>query len=143
MRCSSRPSGRICTRARFPAPKTSTSFRRSSPSSYPLAIRCTPSHEHSVEDRQRPYLDALPGWDARVTGILEGAVRRHASRSARRRIEVLEEPRLIDPHVRGKVPALRELVEKVVDLTDPVRVAQLDRAQAVARQARAIADGQR
>jgi len=97
----------------------------------------------SVEYRQRPHFDALAGQYPQMAPVRERAMRRDASGSGWRGIEVLQEPGLIDGHIGGEVPALLRLVREVVDLAGPVRIAQLDIAQAVRSHARSVAEGER
>src|SRR5262249_26789124 len=120
---------RRCT-VRSAATSTGTSMPWApAPGSGSSRWSCFAAREGSVKDRERSHLDAFARRHHRVARVGEGAVRCHPTFRGGRGIEILEEPRLIDPHVRGKVPALPAIVHEVVDLARAVWIAQLDCAQ--------------
>src|ERR1041385_8945357 len=96
------------------------------------------------EEGERPRLDApARRRPRRRVGVVERAVRGEASAPVLRRIEYLEDERLVAPHPREIEPAVIRVVADAVGLAHAVRIAALGADQVPRGEAARIGDRER
>src|SRR5689334_6445372 len=97
-----------------------------------------------LEERQRARLDALARRRAgRRGGIVEGSVRREARTAVVLGIVDLEHDRLVAPHARKVIPAMRGVVLEAIGLPDAMRIAALGDEQVARGDAVRVRHGKR